>query len=104
MNDSAIKKQIKQVIAETDDTAIAILFGSRARGAAGIESDWDILVLLNKGDVSIKDEQLFRHKLYELELKIGSPISTFVYSLQDWNNKLAYTPLHQNVEREGIIL
>jgi len=103
-NDSNIKKQIKQVVKETDNSAVVILYGSRARGNATAESDWDILILLNKPKVSIKDEQLFRHKLYDLELKTGTPISTFVYSMYDWNTKFLSTPLHQNVEKEGVIL
>jgi len=104
LSDGNIKKQIKRVVRDTDDSAVVILYGSRARGTATAESDWDILILLNKPKVSIKDEQLFRHKLYELELKAGAPISTFVYSMYDWNTKLSNTPLHKNVQREGLIL
>src|SRR6266487_3425719 len=92
--DSTIQKQIKKVIQETDDTAIAILYGSRAKGTAREDSDWDILILLNKPLVTLKDEQRFRHKLYDVELAIGQPISTFVYSLQDWNTRLSVTPLY----------
>jgi len=103
-SDKDIKKQIKQAVTEADDSATVILYGSRAKGTAKDNSDWDILILLNKSNVSIQDEQLFRHKLYDLELKIGEPISTFVYSLKDWNNKLSNTPLHQNIQREGMIL
>ena len=104
LSDGNIKKQIKQVVKETDDSAVVILYGSKARGTATSESDWDILILLNKPSVSIKDEQLFRHKLYDLELKTGAPISTFVYSMYDWNTKFSSTPLHKNVEKEGVIL
>ena len=103
-SDNTIKQQIKQVVNDTDDSAMVILYGSRATGNAKAESDWDILILLNRSTVSIKDEQLFRHRLYDLELKTGTPISTFVYSLYDWNNKLSNTPLYQNVQREGLIL
>ena len=102
--DNNVKKQIKRVITKTDSSALAILFGSRARGNAKTDSDWDILILLNREQVSIKDEQLFRHNLYDLELEIGMPISTFVYSLHDWKNKLSNTPLHKSVEQEGVML
>ncbi len=104
MNKKNIIKQIKEVIAALDNTATAILFGSRARGNEKEDSDWDILILLPKEKVTLKDEQLFRHKLYELELKIEMPISAFVYPLHDWNTKLKYMPLHRNIDREGLIL
>lgn len=100
----AIRKQIKKIILNIDHSATAILYGSRAKGNAGPDSDWDILILVNKPKVSLKDEQAFRHNLYELELKTGQPISTFVYSLQDWNDKLSITPLYQNIQREGLVI
>ena len=101
---NSIQKQIKEVIQNTDNSATAILYGSRANGNARDDSDWDILILLNKPKVSLQDEQQFRHKLYDLELRIGQPISTFVYSLSDWNSKMAGTPLFKNIQREGLIL
>lgn len=100
----SIQHQIKEVIRNTDKSATAILYGSRANGKARDDSDWDILILLNKPHASLKDEQLFRHRLYDLELRIGQPISTFVYSLSDWNTKMSGTPLFKNIQREGMIL
>ena len=101
---TSIQQQIKEIIKNTDDSATAILYGSRAKGKAKDDSDWDILILLNKPKVSLREEQQFRHKLYDLELKIGQPISTFVYSLLDWNTKMSNTPLFKNIQREGRIL
>jgi predicted nucleotidyltransferase len=100
----AIRKQIKKIISGIDQSATAILYGSRARGNTSPDSDWDILILINKPKVLLKDEQVFRHSLYELELKIGQPISTFVYSLKDWNDKLSITPLYKNIQREGLVI
>jgi predicted nucleotidyltransferase len=104
LDDTIIREHIKQIVKQTDNTAITILYGSRARGNAHIDSDWDILILLNKPKVSIEDEQIFRHKLYDLELEIGQSISTFVYSRKEWDGKLLYTPLHENIQLEGEIL
>lgn len=92
------------MIKQTDPNAVAILYGSRATGKAKKGSDWDILILLNKSNISLKDEQLFRHNLYELELETGKSISTFVYALEDWNTRLSVTPLYHSVKENGIIL
>jgi predicted nucleotidyltransferase len=98
---ASIQKQIREVVQMTDRSARAILYGSRANGKAREDSDWDVLILLDLPKVSLKDEQRFRHNLYDLELKIGQPISTFVYSLHDWNTKMSSTPLFISVQREG---
>jgi uncharacterized protein len=96
--------KIKKVVQKENPTAKIILYGSRARGNFLSESDWDILILLNKPSVTFKDEQIIRHQLYDIELETGETISTFVYALNDWNTKLSMTPLYENVKKEGIYL
>jgi predicted nucleotidyltransferase len=102
--DENIKKLIKESVREIDSSAITILYGSRARKNARPDSDWDILILVKKPSVSSKDEQNFRHHLYDVELETGQAISTFVYSWNEWNSKLSATPLYHNIQREGIVL
>ena len=104
MDKEVLKQKIKSAIIREDSDAKVILFGSRARGKESNESDWDILVLLSKPSISFKDEQNIRHKLFEIELEAEEPISTIVYSLNDWNTRLSITPLYKNVKREGIYL
>ncbi|MDB5152185.1 MAG: polymerase beta domain protein region [Mucilaginibacter sp.] len=103
-NHHTIVNQIKNVIKQTDPTAMPILYGSRATGKAKKDSDWDILILLDKLSVSIKGEQLFRHNLYDIELETGESISTLVYAMQDWNTRLSVTPIYQAVKQKGIVL
>lgn len=104
MNDKKIISRIKEAIKNEDSNAQVILFGSRARNEEKIDSDWDILVLLSKSIVNIQDEQKIRHKLYDIELDTGETLSTFVYSVDDWNTRLSVTPLYDNIKREGIYL
>lgn len=98
-----ILKKIKEYAKAVDAGAEVFLFGSRARGDAQEDSDWDILILV-PGSVMLKQEQAFRHKLFELELEYGQAISTFVYSKADWSGKHRVTPLYRNIIREGIAL
>ena len=81
-----------------------MLYGSRARGDAKKDSDWDVLILIDKPRVTFKDEQVFRHNLYDLTLETGQSISAFVYSKKEWNTKQSITPLYQNIKKEGIYL
>ena len=84
--------------------AEVILFGSHARGESHIDSDWDILILLNSFNVNRKIEKEYREELFEVELEVGEPISTFVFSKDEWESKHSITPLYKSVKRDGIIL
>lgn len=104
MAEEEVLAQIKQVVKMIDESATVILYGSRARGTARPDSDWDVLILVDKPAVSLKDEQFFRHNLYDLELTTGESFSTFVYSLHDWKNRLSQTPFYQRIQKEGRVL
>ena len=99
-----VTSMILNSVKRKDPNAEIILFGSRARSQETNDSDWDILILLNKAEVSRNLEKEFRDELYNIELEIGEPISTFVFSKMDWEGKHKHTPLYQNVKRDGIIL
>jgi uncharacterized protein len=92
---------IKKTVTAIDPTAEIILYGSRARGDERPDSDWDILILVNT-PVDLKKEQVFRHSIFDVELETGEPISTFVFSKNDWEMKHSVTPLYYNISREGI--
>jgi len=99
-----IIKKIHERIKQKDFSAEVILYGSHARGDSHADSDWDVLVLLDKENVSLKTDQEFRHHLFDLELEIGQPISIFVYSQRNWEDKYSVTPYYRNIKKEGILL
>ncbi len=99
-----IASMIADKIKEKDPSANVILYGSHARGESHVESDWDILVLLDKPNVDLKTEQEFRHHLFDLELEIGEPISIYVHSKRTWEEKYAVTPWYKNIHKEGVAL
>ena len=98
-----ILKHIKDSIEELEPKSEVILFGSRARGDEREDSDWDLLILVPY-HAGIKEEQKFRHKLFEIELQFGQAISTLVKSKKEWEGRFRFTPLYQNIRKEGIII
>jgi predicted nucleotidyltransferase len=96
-----IIKLIKSSIRSIDPKAQVIIFGSRARGDARKDSDWDILILTDY-PVSTEIERSFRNNLFDIEIDTGEVFSTFVYQKQIWNTKHIVTPLYRNIKREGV--
>jgi predicted nucleotidyltransferase len=66
-----IVERISKSIHAMDITAEAFLFGSRARGDNRINSDWNILILVDNNKVTNEIEDNFREDLYNLELETG---------------------------------
>ncbi len=96
--------QIKKIVTEQEPGAKIYLYGSRSRGAAMSNSDWDLLILLNKDKISQEEEQKITYPLYDLEFDTGEVISPMIYSEKEWNTKYKITPFYQNVMREGKLL
>ena len=58
-------------IRSIDPCVEIIFYGSRAPGYANPESDYDLLILTD-GDASLKREDIFRRKLFPIELVTGA--------------------------------
>jgi len=100
-SESLILSKIKTVVHSIEPEAQIILFGSRARGEARNDSDWDILIL-SKKESDLYVEQKFRHALFDIELEYSISISVFVKNQPEWESKYSVTPLFQNISKEGI--
>jgi uncharacterized protein len=104
MTQNLIIDKIKESVHANDASAEAFLFGSRARGDNRDDSDWDLLILVDDRKVTNEIEDKFRDKLYDIELEAGQIISAFIYSKTYWENTLKFSPLYQDVKKEGIRL
>ena len=78
-----------------------ILFGSQARGDARPDSDWDLLVLLNKEKKTFEDEDNYGYPFDKMGWNHGVAINTILYSTAEWE-KRRITPFYKNVEKDGI--
>ena len=79
------------------------LFGSRARGDATAESDWDFLLLLDKPKVEEDDYEQYVYPLVDLGWDLGEYFSIKVYASSDWQRRKG-TPFYNNVEQDKITL
>jgi uncharacterized protein len=97
-----ILKRIREAVYSNAPQSEIYLYGSRARGRARKQSDWDILILINTPKVNFELEKQFIDALYEIEIETGEIISPLVYSKTEWNQKHSFTPLYENINRDGI--
>ena len=67
-----IKNHSKQIM--PNGTRV-VLFGSQARGDADDESDWDLLILLNKEKISRSDFDTYAYSLIEYGWKNNEQVS-----------------------------
>ena len=78
-----------------------ILFGSQARGDAREDSDWDLLVLLDKEKRNFsEDYDKYGYPFSEIGDKYGTYVSVKIFTKKDWESRPRL--LRYNVEQEGI--
>ena len=94
-------KALVQEVAPKD--SLVILFGSRARGDAKQDSDWDILIVLPKKTLVQADYDEVSYPLVELGWELNEQINPIMYTKDEWEaNRI--TPFYDNVQRDGIEL
>jgi predicted nucleotidyltransferase len=102
--DAGLLQQCKKAILAAIPDADVIVYGSRARGDATSDSDYDILVLVDRAVNMTLKEQLISC-IYPLELESGAVLTLMAYSRDRWNSELYKAmPFRENVEREGVLL
>lgn len=104
MTDKTMRERIKSNVLEVEPEAEVWLYGSRSRGTAREDSDWDVLVLSPKSSLSVKEEGVFIDHMTDLIIETGQVIHLFAYGKADWHGRHRITPFYQNVNREAVRL
>lgn len=102
MSDKEFLKIVKNKVLQIDNNAELILFGSRARGDYGSDSDWDFLVLFTM-NVNEQFKKKIRDEFFEIEIETNQIISSIIHSKKQWLD-LNITPFFKNVKKEGITI
>lgn len=104
MTTSAALSRIRQTAISTiPNGGKAILYGSRARGDARNDSDWDILILLDKDVLNQSDYDNVSYPFVLLGCDLGQEINPILYTKKEWES-YRITPFYENVLRDGIDL
>lgn len=78
-----------------------LIFGSKARGDAGPDSDLDVLVILREGDRSRK--RAVRHLGHSLAVVSEVIPSIMVYTREEWTSRRSGgSPFYRAVMRDGV--
>jgi len=98
-----IKTMIRDTIHEVEPTATIILYGSRARGDNREDSDWDVLAIVDKSRLSLKERGNLQYPVWDKGLEMGEEINVFAYTKQQWETAPP-SLFKYNVQKEGIYL
>jgi predicted nucleotidyltransferase len=102
--ENEILKSFKKKISQRFPLSQVILFGSRARGDAGPQSDADVVVIL-KDAPSEEDREFISDSAWETGYPYGLVIVPVVFSLEEWESgPERFSLLVQAVQSEGVRL
>lgn len=100
---TTIINMIRDTIREAEPKAQIFLYSSRARGDARDDSDWDVLTIVDKPRLSLKDRGILQYPIWDKGLDMGEEINVLSFTRKQWE-EAPPSLFKYNVMREGIAL
>ena len=101
--DDKVNRVIVSTVKSVRPDAEVRLFGSRARGNARKDSDWDVIVIVNDDHISTALFSAIGNPLYDYADEHNVEINPILYTRKQWENRHPSLFGH-NVEKESIVL
>ena len=97
----ALKAKAAEILPKGSRVA---LYGSRARGDARIDSDWDLHILI-PGDAKVPMDEVdrFSYPFEQVGWEFNEFVSTRLYSFAGWL-KRSFLPFYKNVDKDKIVI
>lgn len=86
-----------------DLPASAYLYGSRARGDAHRDSDWDILIVTDDSMATKDAFEKFAFPFTEIGWQLGEQITPLLYTRSEWHAQRD-TAFYLNVQTDAVLL
>ena len=104
LNEREALKELKTRLEKRFPGCEIVLFGSRARGEGDAFSDLDVLIIVNtRVDRTLRET--ITDISYPLELEFDVVFGKVIENRTDWDSTISRTtPLHCNIDREGVRL
>ena len=97
-------QQIGGIVSGVRPDAQTILYGSEARGEAKKGSDIDVLILIDKDQITPQEEKVITNPIYDLEFETGIIISPLVMTKKAWEAMKKQTLFYYNVMKDGVLI
>lgn len=98
---SEVLSMIGNTIRSAEPTAEAIVYGSRTRGDARNDSDWDVVIIVDTPEESQTQFKKLSYDIWVMGLDSGIEINPLIYTRKQWDNSRP-TLFKYNVLKDGI--